>query len=154
MDMLRKYSMLLSDERLPYLVKESEYSWENGTLKSPEEIMAMMRDIFHCDRLPEEHAWMLALDNALHTIGIFEISHGTSAHTVLTPKEVYSRALLAGAAGIVVIHNHPSGDPTPSKDDVKVAKALKRTGKIVRVPLMDFIIIGKSCFSFQERGML
>lgn len=76
---------------------------------------------------------------------------GTLTNTIVHPREVYYEAIKNKAASIVVVHNHPSGDPTPSMDDNKLTKVLKETGKIMGIPLLDHLIIGNGAYySYSE----
>ena len=88
-------------------------------------------------------------------MGIFEVSHGTGNASLLDPRGVYMRALQIGASRIMLIHNHPSGMPLPSREDFNVCKRMKKAGELVGIPLVDFIIIGNNDFtSFQEKELL
>ncbi len=80
---------------------------------------------------------------------------GTIDHTPVYTREVIKRALELGAGAIIVVHNHPTGDPTPSKDDIVMTKALAEASKTVGIVLHDHLIIGKGCHtSFKESGLL
>ena len=71
---------------------------------------------------------------------------GTLTNTIVHPREIYYEAIKNKAASIVVVHNHPSGDPSPSMDDNKLTKVLKETGKIMGIPLLDHLIIGNEAY--------
>lgn len=76
---------------------------------------------------------------------------GTLTNSIVHPREVYYEAIKNKAASIIVVHNHPSGDPTPSMDDNKLTKVLKETGKIMGIPLLDHLIIGNGAYySYSE----
>lgn len=80
---------------------------------------------------------------------------GTIDHTPVYTREVIKRTLELGAGAIIVVHNHPTGDPTPSKDDIVMTKALADAAKTVGIVLHDHLIIGKGCHaSFKESGLL
>jgi DNA repair protein RadC len=84
-----------------------------------------------------------------------EVSRGTLDSTLVHPREVFKAALLANAAAIVVSHNHPSGDPSPTIDDLEVTTRLVAAGVILGVPLLDHIVVGAGrYFSFKESGRL
>lgn len=86
---------------------------------------------------------------------VFEISHGTVNMSVLTPREVFQKALLANAVGIVLLHNHPSGDCTPSKEDINVTKRLMEAGDIIGVNVLDHLVIGRpGHFSLKENELV
>lgn len=109
---------------------------------------------------PVEHFVMLAMDARRRVIGLSEVSIGTLSASLVHPREVFKPAILLNAATIVVGHNHPSGDHTPSPEDREVTRRIQRAGEILGIPLADHVVIGHdddgkpSYFSFRERGML
>ncbi len=95
------------------------------------------------------------LDNKGHLLGEKVISKGTVNASLLSPREVYIQALKAEATSIVLIHNHPSGDATPSKADKSITLQIKECGKLMNIPLIDHIIIGDHTYSsFHELGFI
>ncbi len=97
---------------------------------------------------------VIFLDNQ-HKIICFEIiSHGTIDYADIYPREVAKRALLNNASAIIVAHNHPSGDPTPSQADIAMTKNLRDAVKLLEVRLLDHIITGSETISMAERGDL
>lgn len=100
----------------------------------------------------EEYMYMLCLNNRNEMTSLFEISHGTVNSSLITPREVYQKALLANAVSILVIHNHPSGETIASEQDYDVTVRLKKVGEILGVNLLDHIIVGNGYFSFKEDG--
>ena len=84
-----------------------------------------------------------------------DITRGTINRSVVTPREVFSPALEKGGARIVLIHNHPSGDPAPSESDIKLTKKLAACGQMLELPLLDHIVIGdQTYYSMREAGLL
>ena len=149
------YDAMLSDDGRTMLVKEKAVNYEAKKMNNPQEIMLMMRSLLHLERRAEEHCYMIALNNSCKILGIFFISKGTVDASLLAPREIYIRALLVGAVQVILCHNHPSGNLTPSKLDISVTKQLKETGELIGIPLLDHIIIGgDSYYSFREQGML
>jgi len=90
--------------------------------------------------LPEEHVWVIGLDIRNHPIGIFEVSHGTTTCVPITPRDILKRLLLINAVGFVCIHNHPSGDAKPSKEDYESKDRLSKSGDVIGIQLFDFIM--------------
>ena len=151
MEKIKSYRLELDAERHPALVAEDKWEYEQKRFSSPQEIVDLLNLTVNLKNQAEEYVYMLALDIRLNLKGLFEVSHGASAYTPCDPKEIYTRALLSGANRIVVVHNHPTGDPTPSEVDTKTAERLKSTGEVVGIPLKDFIIIGDDTYySFKE----
>jgi len=89
-----------------------------------------------------ERCLLLSLDTKHRLLGVATVSVGTADHTFMAPREIYRDALLAGASAIVVAHNHPSGDPTPSADDRQVTRRLAQVGAAVGVDLLDHLVVG------------
>jgi DNA repair protein RadC len=122
--------------------------------------IASSRDVFelvHLDlrRLDREVFEVLELD-ARHALRQRRrISVGTLMGTLVQPREVFRGAIREGAASIVAVHNHPSGDPTPSVEDVEVTHRLAAAGEILGIPLLDHIVVGDGCYiSLADRGVL
>ena len=104
---------------------------------------------------PAEVFAMICLTTKHRVIAYHEVSRGTLDATLVHPREVFKAALLANAAAIIVSHNHPSGDPTPSADDVDLTRRLAAAGDLLGISLLDHIVIGDGrYFSFKESGRL
>lgn len=83
------------------------------------------------------------------------VSVGSLSANIVHPREIFKTACLFSASSIIVAHNHPSGDPTPSRQDIELTKKLAEAGKIMGIDVLDHVIIGHdSCFGFQENGLL
>ena len=101
-----------------------------------------------------ERFWVLLLNTKNEVLDRIEISKGGLASSPVHPREVFKAAVKAGAAGVVVIHNHPSGDPTPSRADLAITTKLSRAGGVMGIPIIDHIIVGDGSFvSLRERGV-
>lgn len=104
---------------------------------------------------PAEVFAILCLTTKHRMIAYHEVSRGTIDSALVHPREVFTAALLAHSASIVAVHNHPSGDPTPSPDDLDVTRRLAAAGEVLGIPLLDHIIIGDGrYYSFKEAGGL
>lgn len=153
--MIVKYKLELDASRHPVLVKEQSYRYGTARLDAPEKIVEMVNVCFHLSDMAEEHVYMIALDTAAVAIGVFEVSHGCINYALITPRELFLRAMLTGAHGIVVLHNHTSGEISPSREDVASCARIKEAGDIIGITLFDFIIVGNGKYlSFHKEGML
>ena len=141
-----RYHVMLKD-RIPYLERVSDIWYEEKILDEPAKLQEYIEDIFHIKNAGEEHMVMLCLNSELKPVSAFEISHGTAKSTPASPREIFKMAILGGAEGIVLAHNHPSGEAAPSKDDQKVLRAIKKAGKTMGIELIDFIIYGDGVYS-------
>ncbi|MBR3366839.1 MAG: DNA repair protein RadC [Lachnospiraceae bacterium] len=112
----------------------------------------------YMERLRHEHcekALLLLLDNHLQLRGEITLSTGTSDRTLMPVRELFGHALRAGASGIILLHNHPSGDPSPSEEDIRVTARIEEAGRLLEIPLLDHIIIGDLRYaSLREEGYL
>ena len=95
-----------------------------------------------CRHLEVEKVFLLCLDNQLRLIKEYELSKGTINTSLISPREVFIEALNAKAVYILLIHNHPSGNPSPSKADIQITLKVVEAGKIIDIKLLDHIIIG------------
>ena len=103
----------------------------------------------------KEKVILLCLDNKAQLISRTVLSVGTVNASLLSPREVFQYALRVHAVHIMVLHNHPSGDPMPSRQDMEITRRLLKTGELMEIPLIDHIIIGDNKYiSFKEAGLL
>ena len=104
---------------------------------------------------PQEHFVALALDNKNHVIGSFVAGIGTHSSAVVDPSAVFRFALLAGGSRVILAHNHPSGDPTPSEDDTAITGRLCDAGRLLGIVVLDHVILGdRRVFSYLDAGMM
>jgi DNA repair protein RadC len=105
--------------------------------------------------LPHEEFWVIMLNRANRLLKKHQISLGGVHGTVADPKIIFKTALESLASGIIVAHNHPSGNLTPSQQDIDLTKKLKEAGKLLEIQLLDHVIIaGKNYFSFADEGLM
>lgn len=124
-------------------------------LDCPGKIRDMLDDVFYLSDMSEEYMYLLVMDTKMHLNGVFEVSHGTVDQTAANPREILIKALLAGAKYIVIAHNHPSGDCTPSELDTACTKRLAEACTAVGINLNDSLILGNGTyFSFYEEKLL
>ena len=109
-----------------------------------------MEDMRHKKK---EEMKLLLLNSKTKLIGESELSLGTVNTTLVSPREVFVEALRRNAVAVILLHNHPSGDPTPSKQDVLITRRVTEAGRLIGVELLDHIIIGDNCFiSLRDKG--
>lgn len=110
----------------------------NKVASSPKTIAQLIQEETKIDR---ECLWCLHLNTKRRIIEKELVSIGTLNYSVITPREVFSKAILNSAMSIIVVHNHPSGDPKPSREDIMVMRQLIKCGDILDIKVDDFIII-------------
>ena len=119
---------------------------------SPEQVFEMFRDLI---LETKEHFLCLHLDGKNRIICLDRVAVGSLNQCIVHVREVLKAALLSSAAAILLVHNHPTGDPEPSVDDIILTKRLKERGILIGIPVLDHIIIGTDQYvSFVERGLL
>lgn len=111
-----------------------------------------MEDLRHRN---QEVMKLLLLNSKAELIDETNISKGTVNASLVTPRELFVEALKKEAVSMILLHNHPSGDPTPSRDDILTTKRISECGLLIGIELLDHIIIGNNCYvSFQEENLL
>jgi len=115
---------------------------ETPVLDTPERIVELLRD--ESRDFQVENFQVLLLNTRRKLIRVERISQGTLDTILVHPREVFKAAIAASAAAIVIVHNHPSGDPTPSEADIKVTRDLIRAGQLLKIDVLDHIIIGRA----------
>jgi DNA repair protein RadC len=119
-----------------------ELRYESPVLDTPERIADLLRDE---NRLYDvEHFQAVLLNTRRRLIRVEQISQGTLDTLLVHPREVFRTAITANAAGLVLVHNHPSGDPTPSEADIKVTRDLIRAGQLLKIDVLDHVILGRA----------
>ena len=118
-----------------------ELRGEAPLLDNPESIAGLMRE--ECRLYDVEHFHAVLLNTRRKLIRIEKISQGTLDSVIIHPREVFKTAISANASAIVIVHNHPSGDPTPSDSDIKVTRDLIRAGQVLKIDVLDHVILGK-----------
>lgn len=151
---LIKYKTIMKEEGIVGIVKENGYEIEYRQLDNARKIEIVMKEAFSIHKETEEYLYEICFDMKLKPLAIFEVSHGTVNGTIVSPREFFQKALLAGAVGVVAVHNHPSGCCEPSKQDDETANRLREAGKLIGIELLDFMIIGNESYSYRECGRL
>ena len=136
------------------LVRETDFTFPaRGQLCTPADVAAVLQEYFR-DRDREEFLVCL-LDMANTLIGIACVSVGGLAASIVEPRQVFKVAILANAAAVILAHNHPSGNPEPSREDIRVTRNLVEAGKLMGLPIHDHLIITDCGYtSLAERGLL
>jgi len=97
----------------------------------------------------------LHLDSKNRLLCLDHVSVGSLNASVVHPREVFKSVLLSSAAAVILLHNHPSGDPTPSREDLELTGRLREAGELLGIRVLDHVIIGSGCYvSLADRGLL
>ena len=114
----------------------------------------------YCRRLfpahaAQEHVFAVLLDVRNQALGWVRVGVGTATASLIHPRDVFRAACLLNAAAVLLTHNHPSGDPTPSRDDDHITDRLRRAGDVLGVALLDHVVVGvDTYYSYREHGRL
>ncbi|KUK11248.1 MAG: DNA repair protein RadC [Clostridia bacterium 41_269] len=126
-------------------------SWESPSIKSPQDAANLLMDSMRY--LDREHFKVVYLNSKNRVLGVDLISIGTLNASLVHPRELFKKAVVRSAAGIILVHNHPSGDPHPSEEDKLVTKRMVEAGEIIGIEVLDHIIIGDGIYvSLREMG--
>ena len=136
------------------LVRDGSQRAERKKVSHPAVAAEVLR--VYLDGVDREHFVVLLLDTQNQIIGIHTVTVGTLDASLIHPREIFKPAILANAASVVLAHNHPSGDPSPSAEDRAVTRQLRSAGSLVGIEVLDHIIVGDGSryFSFSEAGAL
>lgn len=115
---------------------------ESPVLDTPEAVVRVMRE--ECRVKTTEQFQVLLLNTRRRLMQVIKIADGTLDTLLVHPREVFKPAIAAGAAALVLTHNHPSGDPSPSEADIKVTRDLIRAGQLLKIEVLDHVIIGRA----------
>ena len=136
------------------MIKEDTVEY-NTTIKSPCDIARLAREVLEMDEMAEENFVIICLNTKNKITGIHTVSIGSLNASIVHPREVFKAALLNNANGIICLHNHPSGDPEPSREDIEITHRLVNAGNILGIKVLDHIIIGDGRYiSLKEQGMM
>ena len=135
------------------LVRIREASATRDRHDTPEKLWEYIKDNIepNLDQDREQFA-VIFLSTRLHVTGHHIASVGTLDTLLVHPRDVFRAAIVANAASVVVVHNHPSGDPTPSEADIRVTRDLKRAGEVLKVQLLDHIVFGNYVRGINDDG--
>ncbi len=114
---------------------------ESPLLDTPERVADLLREENRAYRV--ENLQVVFLNTRRRLLGVQNLSQGTLDMLLIHPREVFAAAIAKRASAIVLVHNHPSGDPTPSEADIKVTRDLMRAGQLLRIDVLDHVILGR-----------
>lgn len=133
--------------------RKEEGTGEQISVKSHQDVIKLVRQKLKDKK--KEHFLILCLDTRNNLIKISNISTGTLDANLVHPREVFKEAIQSLSSSIILVHNHPSGNPEPSDADIDITKRILETGKVVGIDILDHIIIANNrSFSFKEKGMV
>ena len=137
------------------MVKEDSELYEVPVINSPTEVYQAAKQLLALHEEPEEHFCILCLNTKNKIVGVHTISIGSLNASIVHPREVFKAAMLNNASGIICLHNHPSGDPEPSREDIEITHRLVNAGNILGINVLDHVVIGDGRYiSLKEQGAM
>ena len=135
------------------MVKESSFLYQTRQILSPKDAYEMIKE--QLEGLDREQFIIACLNTKNEPTNISVVSVGSLNKAIVHPREVFKTAILSNAASIMAFHNHPSGETTPSQQDIQLTKRLYEAGELLGIKLLDHLIIGDGTFtSLKEKGYL
>ena len=126
---------------------------ETPIIRKPEDTLPILAA--ELSELAYERFIALSLSSRNHVIAVLPVSSGSLNASIVHPRELFQRVILSNAASIILCHNHPSGDPTPSPEDIHLTRKLVEAGQLLDIPILDHIILGFPGYtSFKEKGLI
>jgi DNA repair protein RadC len=132
-------------------------SREKAELSSPAAVTGLLKKILRkedCLSKDKEHFWVIIVDTRNKVRFVELVSLGTMNSSLVHPREIFRRAIKRGASSIILGHNHPSGNPEPSEEDLRITRRIVEAGKIIGIEVLDHVVIGTNGYSFKERGLI
>ncbi len=149
---LAKAAQIKAAFELAKRVESSMEASQKPVIKTPEDVVELVRSSLK-DR-KKEHFLVIMLDTRSRLIKVAEVSVGSLDSSIVHPREVFREAISASAASVIFAHNHPSGDTTPSEDDIMLTRRLEQAGEVMGIDVLDHIIIGgKDYISLKRQGL-
>jgi len=135
-------------------IKTNEIDF-NYKVNNPYMVCKSLNDTIKLSKQTQEVFGMITVNKRINTLGLFEINRGTVDKCTVDLRDIFQRAFLTNATAIIVFHNHPSGNLTPSKQDIELTQKIKEGCKLVGLQLLDHLIIAPDDnYSFKENNKL
>lgn len=149
---IAKASQIKAAFELANRLEDYSAAGDKPLVKTPDDVVSVVRSRLKGKK--KEHFLALLLDTRSQLIKVSEISIGSLDASIVHPREVFKEAISASAASVIFAHNHPSGDPEASEDDIELTKRLAQAGEIVGIEVLDHIIISdKKYLSLKRQGL-
>ena len=133
------------------LIRESKPVKNYQIMKASDAYELVREELETSDR---EIFIVVSLNTKNKVLGLDVVSIGNISASLVHPREVFKSAILLNAASIIMMHNHPSGEPEPSKDDISITNRLVNAGKLLGINVLDHVIVANKYFSFLEKGLI
>jgi DNA repair protein RadC len=140
------YTTMTINEELP------DYLRKNRRITCSSDVYQLFKHLVDC---PRERFLSLHVDSKNRILCVDTVSQGSLNASIVHPRELFSSAILSAAAGIILLHQHPSGDPEPSREDIDLTKRLKEGADLLGIRILEHIVIGEGRYiSFADKGLI
>lgn len=146
---LAKAAQIKAASELARRIESNMDASQKPVIKTPENVVELVKSNLKGHK--KEHFLVIMLDTRSRLIKVSEVSVGSLDSSIVHPREVFREAISASAASVIFAHNHPSGDTTPSDDDIKLTKRLEQAGELMGIDVLDHIIIGGDSYQSMKR---
>lgn len=133
--------------KVTLLLKEESIQYSKDRIKGTADIVTFLNSVEDTDKLAEENVFAICLNNRNEVMAYSLIAKGTLNTCAIDKKTLFKTVLLSNANKFIIVHNHPSGDPTPSTGDISATKILQDSSKLLDIQLLDSIVIGKNGYA-------
>lgn len=149
------YRTEIDDDLRTIVVKDKKLKGFSKKFANQYEVASFMNDNFYMEKLAEEYVYLICMNSKVRPIGVFQISKGDIDFSFFSIRDIFTKTLLLGSKYFMVVHNHPSGEYGPSKEDMDVSDRIEKASILLDVSMLDFLIIAREgCYSFCEHGLL
>lgn len=128
------------------LIRETTIEYNKNQIKNINDIVKLIDNLEDIQNLDVENAFIVCLNNQNEPVNYSLISKGAISCSIIDPKTIFKNILLSNASGFIMIHNHPSGNATPSKEDFKITELLKNASKLLDIKFLDHVIVGNNSY--------
>ena len=127
----------------------------NFNILNPQSVYNFAVENLKLDLKPQEYLYAILISVKGEIVGVNEVSRGSLNGTIASPREIFRVAVMLPAYGIILVHNHPSGDPKPSQEDIDLTQKVVASGTVLDIPLVDHLVVGENrYYSFKEHGYI
>lgn len=151
---IRESDVLMNEDKEPILIQKHGTNYPDiSRLDTATNVVKVMTDVFHIDKALSETVYVVAMDTKTKPLHFFCVNKGTVNASLIDVRGIMIRLLLSNASSFVLVHNHVSGEPQPSKEDERVTKRIVEAANLIGITLCDHIIVGENKVFYSFRQM-
>lgn len=136
------------------MVKDGSIMYGDRKINSPDQVVKIANDFIDIENSDREMFIAIYLNTKNEPVAIHAVSQGSLNASIVHPREVMKGAILSNSNSMIFVHNHPSGNPSPSKEDENITDKLIEAGELMGIKVLDHVIVGEEYYSFKEKGLI